>query len=85
MAVKPVPMASEGRRDPKSKKNSSKKDFPSQSYGSLKFFQFALEKLQIKLANCQITLTNRQFRHFWSAPPKIRQLDCQLTASKSRM
>ena len=34
MAVKPVPMASEGRRDPKSKKNSYQKASPSQSYGT---------------------------------------------------
>jgi len=35
MAVRPVPMALEGRKYPKSKKKSSKTDFPSQSYGHL--------------------------------------------------
>ena len=44
MAMKPIPISSEGRIDPKSKTNSSKTDFPSQSYGHLKFLQFAPRK-----------------------------------------
>jgi len=42
-------MASEGPKYPKSKKNSSKTAFPSQSYGHLKFLQFAPRKTP---ANC---------------------------------
>ena len=49
MAVKPMPMASEGPKYPKTKKNSSKTHFPSQRYRHLKFLQSTPRKTP---ANC---------------------------------